>query len=183
MLERFNVLLRYIKGPFKTAIKGGLKCGENVTVMGGCNFGSEPYLITLADNVRISNKVTFITHDGGNFSFRHLDKYKDVNHFGKIVVDEYTFIGANSIIMPGVHIGKNCVIGAGALVTKSVPDSSVVAGIPAKIICTTDEYAEKMKSRMPKEWDVNAYKADKRRYLEDIIPSPEKIEKRHGKCL
>ena len=172
MIERIKVLLRYLRGPFATAKKNGLICGNNVTVMGGCNFGSEPYLITLADNVRISNNVSFITHDGGNFSFRHRESYKDVNHFGKIIIDEYTFIGAGSTIMPGVHIGKNCVVGAGAIVTKSIPDNSVVVGIPAKVIMTTDEYAEKMKQKMPQDWDVNEYKANKKAYLLTHISEP-----------
>ena len=47
--------------------------------------------------------------------------------------------------MPGVQIGNNVIVGAGAIVTKSVPDNSVVAGVPAKVIKTTDEYFEKLK--------------------------------------
>lgn len=46
------------------ALKNGLKEGRNVTIMGEANFGSEPYLIELADNVRLSFNVTFVTHDG-----------------------------------------------------------------------------------------------------------------------
>ena len=170
MLERLKCLIKIIKGPKKCAIESGMKIGQGVTVMGGCNFGSEPYLITIKDNVRISNNVSFITHDGGNWSFRYLEKYKDVNHFGKIVVEEHSFLGQGAIIMPGVKIGKNCVIGAGAVVTKSIPDNSVVVGVPAKIICTTYEYAEKMKNNMPNEWNVESYKKNKRKYLETTIP-------------
>ena len=172
LFSRFKDAFRYLKGPFKCAIEGGLNCGKNVTVMGGANFGSEPYLITLKDNVRLSNDVMFITHDGGNWVFRHEEQYKDVNHFGKIVVDEYAFIGARATIMPGVHIGKHSVIAAGALVTKNVPDYTVVAGVPAKPISTTQEYAERMKSRMPENWDVAKYKANKREYLIKEIPNP-----------
>ncbi len=171
-MGRIKILLNLIKGPFKVALKNGLNCGKNVTVMGGVNFGSEPYLITLCDNVRISNEVMFITHDGGNFAFRHREEYKDVNHFGKIFVDECTFIGARATIMPGVRIGKNCVIGAGALVTKSVPDNSVVVGVPARVISDTETYAQKMKSKMPKNWDVDEYKKNKKQYLIDTIPNP-----------
>jgi len=143
VFQRIKVLFKLFRGPFKLALKNGLNCGKNVTVMGGVNFGSEPYLITLKDNVRISNDVHFITHDGGNYVFRHRDDYKDVNHFGKIVIEEYTFIGARSTIMPGVHIGKNCVVGVGSVVTKNIPDNSVVVGIPAKVISDTESYAKK----------------------------------------
>ena len=169
-------IIRHFKTPFSEAIKDGMTVGKNVTVMGGVTFGSEPYLITLKDNVRISGRVTFITHDGGSFAFRYREQFKDVNRFGKIVVDEHTFIGSNSIIMPDVHIGKNCVVAAGAVVTKSIPDGHVVAGIPAKIICTTEEYAQKMKSKMPKEWNVDEYMSDKKAYLIKTIPEPKKSE-------
>lgn len=139
---------------------------------GGGNFGSEPYLIALGNYVRISNDVMFITHDGGNWAFRHEEPYLDVNHFGKIVVGEYTFIGARSTIMPGVHIGKHCVIGVGAVVTKDVPDYSVVVGVPAKVISDTYTYAQKMKDGMPKDWDVAEYKKNKKEYLIKTIPNP-----------
>lgn len=172
VLERIKILFRCVRGPFKCAMQEGLNCGKNVTVMGGANFGSEPYLITLKDNVRISNDVMFITHDGGNYAFRYRDEYCDVNHFGKIVIDEHTFIGARSTIMPGVYIGKNCVIGVGAVVTKSIPDNSVVVGVPAKIISDTESYAKKMKDKMPEDWDIVEYKKDKKNYLIKKIPSP-----------
>ena len=173
MFGRIKILLNYFRGPLKCALKNGLNCGSNVTVMGGVNFGSEPYLITLKDNVRISNDVHFITHDGGNYAFRYRAEYKDVNHFGKIVVEEHTFIGARSTIMPGVHIGKNYVIGVGAVVTKSIPDNSVAVGIPARVISDTESYAKKMKGKMPQSWDVAAYKANKKEYLLQTIPDPE----------
>lgn len=171
-MSRIKGLFRLLKGPLKCAIKDGMICGKNVTVMGGVSFGSEPYLITLKDNVRISNNVSFITHDGGNFAFRYRNEYKDVNHFGKIIVDEYTFIGAKAVIMPGVHIGKNCVVGVGSVVTKNVPDNSVVAGVPARVISDTENYARKMLDKMPKNWNVSEYKKNKKQYLIDTIPNP-----------
>ena len=177
MLKRLGVIIRYLKGPFRCALENGLHCGKNVTVMGGVNFGSEPYLVTLEDNVRISNNVSFITHDGGNWAFREEEPYLNVNHFGKIVVGEHSFIGANATVLMGVHIGKHCVVGAGAVVTKSVPDYCVVAGVPAKVVSDTYTYAEKMKSAMPADWDVTAYRADKRNYLETKIPAPKQADR------
>lgn len=161
-----------IIGEFRYAKKKGLRVGKNVSVMGGVNFGSEPYLITISDNVRISYDVCFITHDGGTFSFRYKEKYKNVTSFGKIFVGSHTFIGARAIIMPGVRIGSNCVIGAGSIVTKSIPDNSIVVGIPGKIIGTCDEYAERKLNSMPNDWDAQQYKANKKKYLEDNIPEP-----------
>ena len=163
-------ITRKLKGSYKCAIENGLNIEEGVSVMGGCNFGSEPYLITLKQKCRISDGVFFITHDGGTWAFRNTwGEYKDVIKYGRIVVGENSFIGAKSIIMPGVKIGKNCVVGAGSIVTKDVPDESVVCGNPAKIVCSTKEYAEKCKNNMISNFDFDAYEKDKKRYLLSIM--------------
>lgn len=139
--------------------------GKGVSVMGDVNFGSEPYLITLEDNVRISFGVSFVTHDGGTWAFRDQPEYADVIKYGKIHVGERTFIGCNSTILPGVTIGKRCVIAAGSVVTKDVPDGTVVAGVPARLVMTTQEYAQKCLQGM-KPYDKEAYLKDKKTYLQ-----------------
>ena len=146
------------------ALSQGLNAGKNVTVMGSVNFGSEPYLITLDDNVRITYGVTFVTHDGGTWAFRDIDEYKHVIKYGKIHVGERTFIGCNSTILPGVTIGKRCVIGAGSVVTKDIPDGTVACGVPAKVVMTTEEYAQKSLNNMPP-YDIEEYKKNKKEYL------------------
>ena len=103
-------------------------------------LGSEPYLVEIGEHVEITSGVRFITHDGGVWVLR--DQHPDVDVFGKIVVGNNVFIGFNAIVMPGVTIGDNCVIGAGSVVTRSIPANSVVAGVPAKVIKTFDEYRE-----------------------------------------
>lgn len=140
--------------PLKAAIKEGMQVGDGVSIVSptSTSFGSEPYLITLGDHVRISGGVMFSNHDGGTWAFRHEEKYHSVGKFGRISVGDYTFIGARVMILPGVKIGRKCVIGACSLVTKDVPDGMVVGGVPAKVICTTKEYAEKCKSQLPDGW-------------------------------
>ena len=54
------------------------------------------------------------------------------------------FVGANATILPGVHIGSNCVVAANSVVTKDVPDGSVVAGNPARVITTIEEWSQKI---------------------------------------
>lgn len=151
-------------GPYRLAIKNGLVVGNNVSIVGSVNFGSEPYLITLEDYVRVSMDVMFITHDGGTWAFRDKDKYKGIIKYGRINVGAHTFIGARSIIMPGVNIGQRCVIGAGSVVTKDIPDGMVACGVPAKVIMTTEEYAENSLKKM-KAYDKEKYFKDKRNYL------------------
>ena len=157
-------------GRLRVAVEQGLHAEEGVTVMSGVDFGSEPYLITLRRKCRITQDVLFITHDGGTWAFRNsFPEYKSIIKYGKIEVGEEAFIGARSVIMPGVTIGKNCVIAAGSIVTKDIPDYSVAMGVPARVVCTTQEYAERCKKKMEKQlpnFSEKEYLADKKSYLE-----------------
>lgn len=65
-----------------------------------------------------------------------------------MTIGNEVFVGAGSIILPGVHIGNRVIIGAGSVVTKDIPDNSVAAGNPAKVICPIDEYLEREKGKM-----------------------------------
>lgn len=134
-------------------------------------FGSEPFLISIGNHVTITSGVKFITHDGSVWVFR--EKQPDIELFGSIIVKDNVFIGINTTILPGVVIGENSIIGAGSIVTKNVPSDSVVAGIPAKRICSVDEYYHKnkenfsyVKSLSPKE---------KKKYLSQKLKNKESV--------
>lgn len=116
----------------------GIDFGQKVRITGRVEFGSEPFLINIGDHVTITSGVRFITHDGGVGIFRR--EFPDINVFGKITIKNNVFIGNNAIILPNVTIGNNVVIAASSVVTKNIPDNVVVAGVPAKIIRTIDEY-------------------------------------------
>lgn len=125
----------------------GVKIGTNYTTIGEVDYSSEPYLITIGNDVRISSNVHFVTHDGGMHVLR---QYKNIpaDLFGRITVGNNVFIGMNVIILPNVTIGNNVVIGAGSIVTKDIPDNSVACGIPAKVIESIDEYYKKNKKNI-----------------------------------
>lgn len=104
-------------------------------------FGSEPFLIRIGNHVTVTTGVKFITHDGGTWVFRQEDPDFDV--FGPIEVKDNVFIGIGTLIMPGVTIGENCVIGSQSVVSRSIPPNSVAAGVPARVIMGLDEYRAK----------------------------------------
>lgn len=127
-----------------TDLFGGGVIGTGCEVHPNVEFGSEPYLISIGNNVRITNGVRFITHDGGVWTLRKCKNETQLDVFGRISIGDNSTIGWNAIIMPNVKIGKNCVIGAGAVVTHDIADNCVAAGVPAKVIESIDEYYEKV---------------------------------------
>lgn len=123
--------------------KAGLKVGENFNIQRGCVIDKcHCWLINIGDNVTLAPRVHIIAHDAS--TKRHLNYAK----IGLVNIGNKTFIGAGSIILPNVSIGDNCIIGAGSVVSKDIPNNSVAAGNPAKVICTINEYLEKQRKLM-----------------------------------
>lgn len=116
--------------------------GKNCEIYPDVEFGSEPYLIKIGDNVRITNGVRFVTHDGGVWVLRNMG-LNNIDIFGRITIGNNVHIGWNAIIMPNVKIGNNCIIGAGAVVTRDIPDNSVAVGVPAHVVESIEEYKSK----------------------------------------
>ena len=147
----------------KQAIKNGLSLGEDYYIHSRIDFGSEPYLITIGNHVRICAGVRFITHDGGVWILREQETFKDVDVFGPIKIGNNVHIGNDVIIMPNVTIGDNVVIGCGAVVTKDIPSNSIAVGVPAKVIETLKVYKEKVLKKCDKTHGLGT--EEKRSYL------------------
>ena len=125
---------------------GSPKLGKNVIMTDNPNFGSEPYLISIGDNTTISFDVAFVTHDAATRVLRNLPgRNKETVIYGPIKIGKNCFIGCRTVILPGVTIGDNVIIGAGSIVNKDIPSNTVAAGVPCKKICTLEEYEEKHK--------------------------------------
>lgn len=117
--------------------------GNNVTIMDR-KIPLFPELIRIHNNVRIASNVTFITHDITHFMLNTKEGnvvYDEV--VGCIEIMDNVFVGSNVSILNNVRIGPNAIVAAGAVVSKDVPENSVVGGVPAKIICSIDEYLQK----------------------------------------
>ena len=109
------------------------------------NFGTEPYLISFGNNVHVASGVTFINHDITALMFRYMDDNSSYQERkGSITIGDNVFIGANSTILYDVNIGNNVIIGAGSLVNKDIPDGSIAAGVPCRIVGKFDDYKKRI---------------------------------------
>lgn len=127
---------RFLKSPSEQAKHLGVTIGSNCFI--DTRFwGEEPYLISIGNNACISSGVRLHTHGGAQVARR---LYPNFDVFGKIIIEDWVYVGAGAQIMPGVTIGEGSMVAAGSIVTKSVPPGVVVAGVPAKIVCNVEDY-------------------------------------------
>lgn len=111
-LTKWNWMVQGVKG---------LKLGKK-TDIGAFTYINAKYGVEIGDNVQIGSHCSI-------YSISTID-----NKHGKIVIKENACIGSHSVVMPGVTIGKNSVIGAFSFVNKDIPDNVIALGIPAKVI-------------------------------------------------
>jgi acetyltransferase-like isoleucine patch superfamily enzyme len=125
----------------------GVNLGTNVNFYGmrPGMFGTEPWLITIGNDVHIASGCLFITHDGGTLILRK--EVPDLEWTAPIRIGNDVYIGINCIILPGVTIGNRVIIGAGSIVHRNIPDNSVAVGVPAIVVKSVDQYLEIMKKK------------------------------------
>ena len=122
--------------------KSGAIIGENCDIQIR-SFGSEPWLVKVGNHVQITEGVKIFTH-GGGWVLR--DEYPDFDTFGRVIIGNNVYIGNDSLILPGVCIDDNVIVGAGSVVTKSIPKGWVVAGNPARKVGTIEDFKGRMLS-------------------------------------
>lgn len=138
-------LLYRLRGEYTTdkLISMGMTVGKNFHRLNGVILDpAHCWLIEIGDNVTMAPRVHILCHDAS--TKLHLGYTK----IGRVNIGNNVFIGAGSVVLPGVTIGSNVIIGANSTVAHNVPDDTVVAGNPARVICSLDAYLEKERSRM-----------------------------------
>lgn len=121
----------------------GVEIGEDCKFQFEVNIDYSHYwLISIGNRVTLAPRVHILAHDASTKN--HLGYTK----IAKVRIEDNVFVGAGTIILSGVTIGKNSIVGAGSVVTKDIPENMVAVGNPAKVITTIGEYIEKQKKIM-----------------------------------
>lgn len=120
-----------ITTPFAGAAFDKIKIGNNVFINNNC-LAMARGGITIEDDVMIAGNVQLLSNN-------HDEYERQILTCEEIIIRKGAWIGAGATILPGVTIGMYAIVGAGAIVTKDVPDYAVVVGIPAKVVKTLDE--------------------------------------------
>ena len=134
-----------LRGEYTTEklIAMGMTVGKNFKRLNGVILDpGHCWLIEIGDNVTMAPRVHILCHDASTKQFLNYTK------IGRVTIGNNVFIGAESVVLPGVTIGDNVIIGANSTVTHDIPAGSVAAGSPARVICTLEEYLAKEKARM-----------------------------------
>lgn len=127
----------------------GIHIGKGTHFFYPCS-NKRPWLLCIGSYCKITEGVSILTHDYSRSVLRR--KYGEVlAEASKTKIGNNVFIGMKSTVLMGADVGDNVIIGAGSVVTGNIPANSVAAGIPAKVICSLDEFYEKRKQRQVKE--------------------------------
>lgn len=118
----YNVLVKYRPWKYRTLYGMDIGKGTKISRKASLDRGINPKGIHIGCYSHITGHVIILCHD----ACREMK--------ADTVIGDYCFIGCRTLIMPGVHIGNQCVVGGGSVVTHDVPDNCVVAGNPARII-------------------------------------------------
>jgi len=133
--------------------RSGVKVGRGVVFRDARSVTidlTRPSLVEIGDWVDINVNFTIMTHDFASGVF--LRKYGElVNSSGAVRLGNNIYIGRDVTILKGVSVGDNCIIGLGSVVMHDVPDNSVAAGCPARVISSLDDYFARRKRRCESE--------------------------------
>lgn len=134
-LARLGIRRLLRRDPLPALLARGLSVGRNFYMQDDCCIdASHCWHIRIGDDVTLGPRVMLLAHDAST------KRALGLVRLGKLEIGDRVFIGAGSIVLPGIRIGSDVIIAAGSVVSRDVPDGQLVAGNPAKIIGTSAEY-------------------------------------------
>lgn len=140
-----HMIINKIRGEVATEelVRRGLTIGKSFNRLNRVMIDdSHPWLITIGDDVTLAPRVHVLAHDASTKTYLGYTK------IGCVTIGDRVFVGAESVVLPGVTIGNDVIIGANSTVTHDIPDGMVAVGSPARVICTAEEYLKKERERM-----------------------------------
>jgi len=126
-----------------TLRRRGMHIGQGVNMPASTFVDtSHCFLIRIGDWCGFGEDCVILAHDG------QFDEFLDAGRIGRVIIHDHSHIGARSIVLAGVEIGPRTLVGAGSVVTRSLPPDTVCAGNPAKVICSLEEYLDRHREAM-----------------------------------
>jgi acetyltransferase-like isoleucine patch superfamily enzyme len=114
----------------ETGQNGSIKLGDKASVAFGSHLASHLTSIEIGPAVRIASGCKFYPHDHGDSREKHFE----IKSKGPIIIDYGAWLGANVIVLSGVHIGREAAVAAGSVVTRDIPAKMIAAGNPARVL-------------------------------------------------
>jgi len=142
--ERRRLLLRWHRGVDLERLQAdGLRVGRDVFIGGGTFLDPDfCFLIAIGDDTTISLDVIILAHDASTRT------HVGYSRVAPVRIGHRVFIGARAVILPGVTIGDDAVVGAGSVVTRDVPAGTVAAGNPARVLMDSEAYFARHRDRL-----------------------------------
>lgn len=125
----------------ETFAGGSLRVGRDTAIQPRCHFTAAVAPIRIGNGVQIAPQCAFYSYDHG-IAPDELIRNQSLRSKGPIIIEDDAWLGFGVIVLSGVHIGKGAVIGAGAVVTRDVPEGAVAAGSPAHVVKMRSELSE-----------------------------------------
>ena len=137
-------LVRLLMGdPIERMRRGGLEVGSNFSMQPEVIIDPSHYWhISIGDSVTLAPRVLILAHDAST------KRPLNYARIAKVRIGDRVFVGAGSIVLPGVSIGDNAIIGAGSVVSRDIPSDVVAAGNPAQVIGPIDEFLARHRKQM-----------------------------------
>ncbi len=139
LIGAFSEIIVFVESPF-SKIPGRLTIASRVLIGSGANIRAAGGEITIGQNSMLGQQVSLVA---SNHLIGSAKPYRDLSWDESkvgVVIAENVWLGAGVTVLPGCAIGKNSIVGAGSVVTKSIPHNQVWAGVPAKKIREIEDF-------------------------------------------